>query len=293
MKLTVFTPTYNRAGLLGRLYESLCRQTNKNFKWLVIDDGSADNTKNIVNGWIKENQINIEYFYKNNGGMHTAHNAAYRIIDTELNVCVDSDDFMPDNAVEKIIEIWDNCLEKDSIAGIIGLDADLSGNIIGSKIPENLNFGNLNDLYNRHKVLGDKKIVLRTSVVKHYPLYPEFEKEKLVPLGILYLMIGRDYDFIYTNAVLCNVDYQPSGSSNTILKQYQQSPKGFLYARLMQIKYSQNSKDKIKPYLHLISSSLFSKDFKWIKQNNHYLWFLFLWPGGLLLHYYIKIKNSL
>ena len=106
--LTVFTPTFNRAYILHRCYESLLRQTNKNFIWLIIDDGSTDNTKKLVTEWMnKENGFEIRYEYKKNGGMHTAHNKAYELIDTELNVCIDSDDFMPDNAVELIVNFWD------------------------------------------------------------------------------------------------------------------------------------------------------------------------------------------
>ena len=104
--LTIFTPAYNRAHTIGRTYESLCRQTSKDFCWLVVDDGSVDNTKELVINWIKENKIPIRYIYQQNQGMHGAHNTAYRNIDTELNTCIDSDDYMPDDAVEKIIAFW-------------------------------------------------------------------------------------------------------------------------------------------------------------------------------------------
>ena len=104
----------------------LKRQTCKDFIWLIIDDGSTDNTKELVDGWIKENKIEIKYHWQENQGMHGAHNTAYELIDTELNVCIDSDDYMPDDAVEKII----NFLGKygsDKVSGIIGLDAYTDG----------------------------------------------------------------------------------------------------------------------------------------------------------------------
>lgn len=91
--LTVFTPAYNRAHTLPRTYESLVKQDCKDFIWLIVDDGSSDNTKELVEEWQKkENGFEIRYIYKENGGMHTAHNVAYENIDTELNVCIDSDD---------------------------------------------------------------------------------------------------------------------------------------------------------------------------------------------------------
>ena len=104
--LTVFTPTYNRAYCLHQCYESLVRQTCKDFVWMIIDDGSTDNTKDLVDQWLKNNLIDIEYIWQENQGMHGAHNTAYDSIKTELNVCIDSDDYMPDDAVEKIISMW-------------------------------------------------------------------------------------------------------------------------------------------------------------------------------------------
>ena len=102
--LTVFTPAFNRAHTLVRTYESLCRQTCQDFCWLVVDDGSTDNTRQLVEGWIEEGRIPVRYIYKENGGLHTAYNTAYANIDTELNMCVDSDDFLPDDAVDLILK---------------------------------------------------------------------------------------------------------------------------------------------------------------------------------------------
>ena len=289
-KLTVFTPTFNRRDLLPRLYESLCSQTAKDFLWLVIDDGSSDHTDHLVHQWIEEAKIEIEYHYKPNGGMHTGHNAAYQLIETELNICIDSDDYMPADGVEKILKTWSDITDKTKYAGIIGLDADKNGNIIGSKIPSYVTSGNLKDLYRKHNVTGDKKVILRTDIVKKYPPYPEFEHEKLVPLGILYLLIGQDYDLFYSNDVFCIVEYQPDGSSNSILKQYRQSPKGFAYARITQKKYSKSLTEDLKNSTHLISSALFVKDFSILFTGPKVYQNLLMMPFGLLLHIYILFK---
>lgn len=118
--LTVFTPTYNRVHTIWRTYESLCRQTCKEFEWLVIDDGSTDNTRSLVASWLVHHQddpgkvfegqceagFKIKYIWKANGGLHTGYNTAYANIDTDLCVCIDSDDWMPDDAVEKILKCW-------------------------------------------------------------------------------------------------------------------------------------------------------------------------------------------
>ena len=105
--ITVFTPAYNRAHTLPRTYESLRQQDCKDFVWLVVDDGSSDNTADLVKSWqTQDNGFEIRYLYKENGGMHTAHNAAYDVIDTELNICIDSDDCLADGAVRKIQDKW-------------------------------------------------------------------------------------------------------------------------------------------------------------------------------------------
>ena len=107
-KLTVFTPAYNRAHTLPRTYESLCRQSCKDFVWLIVDDGSSDGTRALVEEWqTRDNGFPIRYIYKENGGMHTAHNVAYDNITTELNTCIDSDDALAEGAVEVILSLWE------------------------------------------------------------------------------------------------------------------------------------------------------------------------------------------
>ena len=204
--LTIFTPAYNRGYTIHKTYESLKRQTNKNFKWLIIDDGSTDNTRELIEKWIKEdNKFEISYIYKKNGGMHSAHNTAYENIDTELNVCIDSDDYMPDDAVEKILSFWEKN-KSDEIAGIAALDAYESGQVIGDRFPDNLKTSALFDLHYKYKIKGDKKLVYRTELTKQYP-YPIFEGEKYVSLSYKYTMIDREYPLALMNEVLCIVEY--------------------------------------------------------------------------------------
>ena len=154
-KLTVFTPTYNRAFCLPNCYESLKRQNNQGFIWLIVDDGSTDETEQMVSDWIKESSVEIIYIKQENQGMHGAHNTAYDVIETELNVCIDSDDYMPDDAVEKILSCWEK-YGSDEVSGIIGLDSYTDGTIIGTHLPEELNKSTLFHLYRKHNVTGIK-----------------------------------------------------------------------------------------------------------------------------------------
>ena len=120
--ITVFTPTYNRAYCLHKCYESMQRQSCKAFDWLIIDDGSTDDTKELVEKWIEQKtEFNIRYIYKENGGMHTAYNTAYANIDTELSMNVDSDDYLTDTAIEDILSFWIKN-KRENIGAIYALD---------------------------------------------------------------------------------------------------------------------------------------------------------------------------
>ena len=132
--LTIFTPTFNRASLLPRLYDSLKAQTNQNFVWMVINDGSSDNTDEVVKSFLEENFLEIEYIKQKNQGMHGAHNTAYKNCKTELNTCIDDDDLAPKNAVELILEKWNSLGEnQQKYSGIVALDAYFDGELIGSQ----------------------------------------------------------------------------------------------------------------------------------------------------------------
>jgi len=174
--LTVFTPAYNRAHLLPRLYESLKRQTSKDFVWLIADDGSQDHTKKVIKNFIAENFIEIKYYYQENQGMHGAHNLAYRNIETILNTCIDSDDYMPDNAVELIINKW-NTIDQEKYSGIVGLDQDeKSGKVIGTKFTTQTT--TLEDFY-LNGGTGDKKLVYRTDIMQSCANTIEIPKDLL------------------------------------------------------------------------------------------------------------------
>lgn len=286
--LTVFTPTYNRGYCLGNLYSSLLRQTSKDFEWLIVDDGSTDNTKNIVQAWIEENKISIKYLYQENQGMHGAHNTAYKNIDSEFNVCIDSDDFMPDNAVKVILRNLINL--EGQYAGLVGLDADTSGAIIGTKIPEQLNECTLSSLYEKYQVKGDKKLVYKTEIVKKYPQYPLFKGERLVPLSYLYALIDQDYKLKPINEVLVIVEYQADGSTKNILKQYKKSPRGFACFRISKINLATGCIDKFKNAMHLVSCSIFAKDRSLLFKSGSSLLVLISLPFGILLNMYVRFK---
>ena len=256
--LTIFTPAYNRAHTLGRTYASLLRQSCKEFIWLVVDDGSADHTGTLVRQWQEQdNGFEIQYIFKENGGMHTAHNVAYENIRTELNVCIDSDDILAENAVEKIKSAWNRVRDR-GYAGLVGLDADMDGNIIGTAFRPGITETTLSGFY-ASGGSGDKKLVYRTDVIRRYPPYPVFQGEKYVALAYKYLLIDQDYKLAVLNDVLCNVEYQIDGSSNTMWRQYLRNPQGFAFWRTIQARYPASFAELIKNTIHYSSSKCLAR----------------------------------
>ncbi|MBC7523096.1 MAG: glycosyltransferase family 2 protein [Flavobacterium sp.] len=287
--LTVFTPTFNRAYCLGICYESLVKQTSHDFEWLIIDDGSTDETKSLVQSWINENKIEIKYHFKPNGGMHTGHNVAHKLIETELNVCIDSDDFMPNDSVEKIISLWRK-YGSNSYAGLVGLDATTDGKIIGVPFPTDLKECTYAELQPKYKITGDKKSVYRTEIIKKYEEYPFFEGEKFVPL-YLPIVIDRDYKVLCFNEVFCIVEYQNDGSTLNIFKQYVKNPKGFAQQRKILMEYVPFQSVKFRNAIHYVSSSLLSQNWNFISESPQKLLTILAILPGILLYFYVKYRN--
>lgn len=291
--ITVFTPAYNRADLLKRCYESMCRQTNKNFIWMIIDDGSTDNTKEVVDLWmLNNNGFEIQYYYKENGGLHTAYNEAIEHIDTELCVCIDSDDYMPDNAVEIILDFWKKN-GSNEYAGIVGLDYTIDNHVIGDLLPDKKSI-NLIDLligkYHIHN--GDRTNVVRTELYKKVAPMISFEGEKNFSPHYMHLQISKNYDFLVLNKNLRYVEYQADGMSNSIFKQYLNSPNSFIETRKLYLSLPGISwKFKLRQSIHLVSSGIIAnKLIEVLKYIPSFGMTVIAVPCGLLLSKYIRIK---
>ena len=284
--LTVFTPAYNRGYTLPRTYESMKQQKNTDFIWLIVDDGSSDNTAELVRQWQAEkNDFEIRYVYKENGGMHTAHNTAYELIDTELNTCVDSDDALAPDAVQIIYDAWQR-VKDQGYAGLLALDAEFGGKLIGKGFPEGLTSTTLGDYY-RNGGSGDKKLILRTDVVRQYPPYPTFEGERFVPLGSMYTMIDRDYELSVLDEVVCLVEYMPDSSTNNMIRQYYRNPNGFRYGRLVTLTEKSTLKRRLMVYVHYAAESILAGK-PIVKDAPNKLLGLLSVPFGAALAMYIR-----
>ena len=291
--LTIFTPTYNRAYCLNKGYEALCRQSKNDFEWIIIDDGSTDNTRELVNSWMNnDNGFKIKYVYKENGGMYTGYNLAIKLAETELCVCVDSDDYLTDFAVEKIIDFWMQHSNED-YAGIIGLDCLKTGEVLGDKLPDQKGI-NLIDLAigKYHIDNRDRKIVVKTKLYKKVAPMKEFCGEKDFNPHLMHLQISLKYDFLVLNEKLCVVDYQTDGMSNSIFEQYWRSPRSFRETRLFDLSI-QNAPLKflVKKTIHYISSCIISHE-PCISCSPHKILTILLYPMGVILTGYIYYYNK-
>lgn len=293
--LTIFTPTYNRANLLQRGYEALCRQTSKDFVWMIIDDGSTDNTREVVNQWMKENsEFKIEYYYKENGGLYTTYNYAIDKAYTELLVCIDSDDFMPDDAVEKIINFWE---ENGSCeyAGIVGLDCDLDGKVIGDYLPDQKTVNLIDLLIGKYNINnGDRTNVIRTEIYKKYAPLIGFEGEKNFNPHYIHLCISKDYDFLVLNENLRYVEYQENGMTSSIYKQYYNSPRSFLKTRELYLSFENLPlKFTLKNSIHYVAKCMLCKEYRKIFKNpKGSIYSVIAFIPGIFLYTLILIKNK-
>ncbi len=337
--LTVFTPTYNRRHTIIRTFESLCRQNCMDFDWLIIDDGSCDGTlewieslgnKVIFEGngfdWmgrplstisskhfvlLYDNTLNgvplrIEYIYKPNGGLYSGYNTAYAIINTELSVCIDSDDYMPDNAIENIIGLWrkhypngysnlsKSVINNKEYCGILGLDYDINSMTpIGGFFPEGIEDCNMLDLESRKLHSGDTKQVMRTDLMKKVSPMEGFKGEKNFNPFYMLMQVCDQYPMLIFNDNLCIVEYQigTDSMSQGIFKQYVNSPNSYAKyrAKTMQLDHT-TWRRKIFLGIHYVSSCLIAKDKLWLKKSPYPMLTLLLLPLGFLLYLYILKK---
>lgn len=199
---TIFTPSYNRAHTLPRVYESIAAQTFRDFEWVVVDDGSTDNSAELVEAWAHEACFPIRYFHQPNGHKKTAFNRGVREAQGDLFLCLDSDDAMPPDALQKFRDAWfaipDD--QRDGFAGVAGLCIDQNGKVVGDRFPAAPLDGD--DLALRFKlgVEGEKWGFHRRDILERFP-YPEFIPGFVVE-GVVWNAIAREYQTRYINEVV-------------------------------------------------------------------------------------------
>ncbi len=208
--LTVLTPSYNRAHTLNECYISLSNQTDNDFEWLIVDDGSVDNTRALVEEFQANANFPIRYIYKNNGGKHTALNIGISNIDTELTIIVDSDDILTRDAVKAIKNIWSSYRKMTKICGISFLRGYDEVNPIGDKYPKDLFISNHIECRSNMAIGGDKSEVFLTRVLKEFP-FPEIDGEIFMGEGIVWNRMAHKYEMVYVNKIIYITEYLEGG----------------------------------------------------------------------------------
>ncbi|WP_049164038.1 glycosyltransferase family A protein [Ligilactobacillus salivarius] len=216
--LTILTPTYNRGKYLGDIFKVLQQQTNQNFEWMIVDDGSTDNTKEIVGSFIESNKLRIRYFYKENGGKHTAVNYGLKYISTKLTVILDSDDTFTNDAVEVIEKTYSENKNEKNICGFTFLRQRKNGELFGKAFPREGRY-NFSEWRLSKISTGERCDVFYSEIMKQYP-FSEYEGEKYIGESTMMIKMSYKYDMIGKNIVIGISDYLEGGltDSNRMLR---------------------------------------------------------------------------
>jgi glycosyltransferase involved in cell wall biosynthesis len=281
--ITVFTPTYNRANLLPKLYESLKKQTFKDFEWLIVDDGSNDKTESVIKNFISESKIKIRYYYQINGGKHRAINKALQLANGKFFFIVDSDDILPENSLE-LISTYSNKIDSKEICGVVGRIYYKNGEKLNNDPSKGEIIANTIELRYKHNIHGDLAEVVLTDILKKYP-FPEFEGEKFCAESLVFNRIAKNYKLYFFDKCIYFCEYLEDGLSRNNTKHRMKSPTYAMkiYAELIthQIPFDK----KLKAVINYWRFSVNSKKpfFKKVQEINHFYTLLAL-PVGIIMH---------
>ncbi len=285
--MTIVTPTYNRAYILMRLYESIKNQHSSDFDWLIIDDGSKDNTREVVEGFIAENIIPIRYLYKENGGKHSALNVAFREVQSELLFIVDSDDVLTPDAVETILNDWEAVRDKNlcGISYLRGYDAE---RVIGDQHPQDHAIDNFINLRYNRGIDGDKAEVWRTECLRDFQ-FPEYPGERFISESVAWIYLAKKWDMLMVNKIIYITEYLEGGLSDSGRKLRFQCPNLMAYGSLMTMSKEFSTKIRIKEtLLYIVYNKFGGKTFSNMLVKPYIIMISFCYLPGLLLYHYWK-----
>ena len=286
MMITVLTPTFNRGGGLQSLWDSLQKQTVKDFEWLVVDDGSTDGTKNLITQLQENSDFPIRYIYKSNGGKHTALNVGIQTICSELTFIVDSDDCVTDDAVESILKIHKKYRSQNNICGYAFLRAFPDGKVNGKKFDVDEKIGSYIDVrVNGDDTGADKAEVFKTHCLKEFP-FPEYPNEKFLGEDLVWVRMARKYEMVHINKAIYVGNYLEDGLTNNRRKHNIASPVGCMHRAEEFMESDLKTRYRIKGGLQYIVYGRFAgvKVVNLIRKSRHKILATVCIPGGLLLY---------
>lgn len=283
-KVTVVTPTYNRGYILDKCYQSLKNQTSKSFKWLVVDDGSTDNTEDLVLKWKEEGHIQIEYLKKENGGKASALNLALGKTDTEYFVCLDSDDQFTGNAIEDVLKALSPIKNNDEYCGIIALRNTPDGGVMGGeRIPEEVIETTVMEITDRYRIHSEFIQFYKTSVISNYR-FPEIQGEKFISPEFIAREINRKHKFKVSQKSLCVCDYLEDGLTKNKVSVIIKNPRGYTLTKKQSYELAEGWPAKSKHGIMYIAGSILSGDKDFIKNSQNRALIYLLYPFGWLAY---------
>ena len=291
-KLTIFTPTFNRKKTIIKTYESLINQSNKKFIWLIVDDGSTDNTQELVKNWQKENKINIQYYYKKNGGKHTAYNFAMNYLKTEyVYISLDSDDILYNSeTINSIYQLIDTIPKNYGGCVTLCTDSYLETNTLKKKYDVNvLNNKSLKWACENNKFNAESRFIFKTNYIKKY-IYPVIEGERFFTEAYVYYRL--DKPLIWSDINTCYSKYLNDGLTSNSKKLFINNPNSWYLYNKMRKNCNKSIFMKIKYNIYYICFALMSK--KPIFNENLFqniLNILLFIPGYLGFIYFRKVTE--
>lgn len=286
MTVTVLTPTFNRGGRLQSLWNSLQKQTVKDFEWLVVDDGSTDGTKDLITQLQEKSDFPIRYIYKSNGGKHTALNVGIQTICSELTFIVDSDDYVTEDVIESILKIHKKYRLQNNICGYAFLRAFPDGKVNGKKFEVDEKIGSYIDVrVNGDDTSADKAEVFKTHCLKEFP-FPEYPNEKFLGEDLVWVRMARKYEMVHINKAIYVGNYLEDGLTNNRRKHNIASPIGCMHRAEEFMESDLKTRYRIKGGLQYIVYGRFAgvKVVDLIRKSRHKVLATVCTPGGLFLH---------
>lgn len=254
--LTIFTPVYNRIDTLERLYESLLRQTSKEFQWIVVNDGSTDGSGELIKKFQKNSPFELIYKYVQNGGKMRAINEGVVLANGEFFLIVDSDDYITDDCVEKVLSYGKNL--PNSMGGMIFRKMDIATKkTTGKPYPKNIIDSSPIEIVYEYGIDGDKAEVFRTELLRENP-FNVYEGEKFIPEAIVWVKIGEKYKMRYIDEGIYYFEYLEDGYTRNFQKLMRNNPKGFREYYSFMLSYSLPLKNKIKFLIRYLQANYYT-----------------------------------
>jgi glycosyltransferase involved in cell wall biosynthesis len=289
-KITVITPTFNRSHTLKNVFESLVDQSNLNFKWLIIDDGSTDNTKEKISSFSKS-LFSIQYVYKENGGKASALNTAFALIDTEYFVVLDSDDIFSKNAIHYALIELDKYKSDDDIIGIVNLRHNKSNTVLGGKeIPKSIGKIRRVDLEDKLGINSEIIVFYKSSILSSGLRFPSFVGEKFISPSFLEFEATKNKYFKVVHQVFCYCEYLEDGLTKNKKSVIKKNPRGYTLVKKQSFTYSSNFRQILKHGLMYIVGSILSKNKRYITESPRKILSVILTPIGYIV-YLIKFRK--